>query len=432
MKKKNYLFFVLIFFMLFGSTAFVPANKHITTSQASLHMAYGSAANVPLSQFLDAYLTQQGSPLAGQGNAFVSSGQKYDVDPRLIVAISGAETSFGTKLGCYTQSGNIAPNPYNAWNWFYQGCPSPFNSWADGIDAVTKGIGGSLYFQAGRTTIEKIAEIYTATDRSAWINNVTTIYHNDLGGDLNDLTFKSADLPGGSQPPQSAANTFTTLIFDTSGSMGDLDASGVVKLTAAVNAGTKLLDVIGAENQAGATNNQVAIVDFSNDALVDVQPTQDVKAAEQVLGRMVPTNGTAMPKGLKAALDLTPSASGMKSFIILLTDGIANIGLNDEQDATIAKQQVLDLASQAGQRGICVFTVGFGDPSSGTIDESFLTQVASNSICGSYHNAQDSWQLANTYINLRHASTGTILFSKSGSINQGQLLDVGNVQVPTN
>jgi len=432
MKKKSVLFFVLILAMLFSSTAFAPLNYDRLPSQALLARVNGAAANMPLSQLLDDYLTQKGSPLAGQGSVFVDSGQKYDVDPRLIVAIAGAETSFGTRLGCYSSPGVIVSNPYNAWNWFYKGgCPSPFNSWADGIDSVTQGIGGGLYFKAGRTTIEKIAEIYTATDRAAWIKNVTTFYHDDLGGDLNDLTFKSADLPGGSQPPPSSTNTFTTLIFDTSGSMADPDASGVVKLAAAKDAGTKLLDVIGAESQAGATSNQVAIVNFSNDAVVDIQPTQDIAAAEQALGSLQVTGATAMSKGLKAALDLFPSTSSSKSFIILLTDGLPNIGLNNESDEATARQQVLDLASQAGQRGICVFTVGLGDPASGTIDEDFLKQVAQNSVCGSYHNAKNSWELANTYIGLRH-SIGTTLLSQSGLINQGQLLDVGNVQIPGN
>jgi uncharacterized protein YegL len=231
----------------------------------------------------------------------------------------------------------------------------------------------------------------------------------------------------------STINTSTVLLFDTSGSMADPDASGVVKLDAAKQAGTKLLDVIGAENGAEASAaNKAAIVDFSNNASVDMQPTTDIAATERVLGGLATTGGTAMPKGLKAALDLFPSPTIDKSFIVLLSDGLPNIGLNDEQDEATARQQVLDLATQSGQRGICIYTVGFGDPSSATIDEDLLKQVANNSLCGNYHNAGNAWELANIYINLRHTSTGTTLLSQSGSINQDQLLDVGNVQVPDN
>jgi hypothetical protein len=139
-----------------------------------------------------------------------------------------------------------------------------------------------------------------------------------------------------------------------------------------------------------------------------------------------------MPKGLRAALDLFPSNLTDKSFIILLSDGLPNVGLNDEQDEPTAKQQALDLASEAGKRGICVYTVGFGDPSTGTIDEDFLKQVAGNSGCGTYHNADNAWELAKIYLNLRHASTGQTLLADSGSINQDQLLDIGAANVPDN
>ena len=173
-------------------------------------------------------------------------------------------------------------------------------------------------------------------------------------------------------------------------------------------------------------------MEFSNSAVVNMQLTIDIKAAEDALSALYTTGGTGMPKGLKAALDLFPTNPADQSFIILLSDGLPNIGLNEENDEAVVRQQVLDLASEAGQRGICVYTIGFGDPSSGTIDESFLQQVASNSGCGSYHSAGNAWELANIYINLRHASTGTTLLADSGSINQDQLLDIDNVQVPVN
>ena len=46
-------------------------------------------------QTLDAFLRKRGSPLAGQGATFVSAGKRYGVDPYLMVAIAGAESSFG-------------------------------------------------------------------------------------------------------------------------------------------------------------------------------------------------------------------------------------------------------------------------------------------------------------------------------------------------
>src|SRR6266478_4904112 len=72
---------------------------------------------------IDTYLTGKGSPIAGNGSAFFSNGLTYDVDPRLIVGIAGAESTFGLHI-C---------SAFNAWNWFWNGfCTSPFASWAEG------------------------------------------------------------------------------------------------------------------------------------------------------------------------------------------------------------------------------------------------------------------------------------------------------------
>lgn len=53
-----------------------------------------------------AYLERKGSPLAPHADAFVEAGVAHDVDPRLVVAISAIESTFGKhQLG------------HNAWGW---------------------------------------------------------------------------------------------------------------------------------------------------------------------------------------------------------------------------------------------------------------------------------------------------------------------------
>lgn len=148
------------------------------------------AAPAITAEELDRYLTDKGSPLAGQGQTLMDSGRRWNVDPRLTVAIAGAETTFGTRICA----------EYNAWNWFYvdtSRCSSnAFDSWEDGIEQVTRGL-RRPYLGRGRTTIPAIAEIYTVTERETWIRNVTLFYQAELGGDPNDLTFVevSASLP---------------------------------------------------------------------------------------------------------------------------------------------------------------------------------------------------------------------------------------------
>jgi hypothetical protein len=45
---------------------------------------------------IDSFLTSKGSPLAGYGSWFVSVGEMDNVDPRLLVAIAGNESGYGT------------------------------------------------------------------------------------------------------------------------------------------------------------------------------------------------------------------------------------------------------------------------------------------------------------------------------------------------
>src|SRR6202007_2613961 len=101
------------------------------------------------------------SPLTGQGSMFESYGQQYTIEPRLIVAISGAETQFGTS-NCHSTP---VVNTRNAWNWFWcyadntcgnDSCiNSPFDTWASGIKTLSKFMRRN-YLNKGYTTIPLI------------------------------------------------------------------------------------------------------------------------------------------------------------------------------------------------------------------------------------------------------------------------------------
>ncbi len=141
------------------------------------------ATPLPSAAQIDAYLSSKASPMTGQGAAFVASGGRWQLDPRLLVAIAGAESSFG-KITCA---------PFNAWGW---GCPNgPYNfeSWADGIDTVAQGL-RTNYLSEGRTTVAlinlKYAPIGAANDPTGLNNHWTTNVSRFLveqGGDPNDV-----------------------------------------------------------------------------------------------------------------------------------------------------------------------------------------------------------------------------------------------------
>ena len=133
---------------------------------------------------IEAYLSRKPAPpaptLAQSAKTFVEQGTMWRVDPRLIVAIAGAETTFGTML-C---------GRFNAWNWFWAGsCPqSTFRSWDEGINTVTKFVRKS-YLDLGLTTIPAIRRKYCQEHCDNWTPNVTHFYRDELKGDTTNLTF---------------------------------------------------------------------------------------------------------------------------------------------------------------------------------------------------------------------------------------------------
>ncbi|MCW2949893.1 MAG: conjugal transfer protein [Thermoleophilia bacterium] len=115
---------------------------------------------------LDAYLAGKGSPMAGQGAALMASGGRWQIDPRLIVAISGAESSFGA----------ITCAPYNAWGYGCPNGPFHFSSWAEGIDRIAQGL-RTDYLSEGRVSVAlinlKYAPLGAANDPTGLNNNWT-------------------------------------------------------------------------------------------------------------------------------------------------------------------------------------------------------------------------------------------------------------------
>lgn len=131
----------------------------------------------PTVQQLRLYLQKRNSPLAPYAARIVKAGRRYGVDPKLIVAISGQETGFGT----YGPAQKIN----NAWGW---GPHIKFPSWGAGIDAIAKGL-RSGYLDQGLKTIDKIgakwAPVGASNDptglNNSWTQGVSAIYR-ELGG----------------------------------------------------------------------------------------------------------------------------------------------------------------------------------------------------------------------------------------------------------
>lgn len=127
---------------------------------------------------LDAILTAAGSPLAGEGQTFVSEGRRVGVDPRALVAIAAHETMLET----YEPAQRIR-NPFGL------GPGWSFDTHADAIARAASTL-DSLYLPEGRISIPDIgskwAPLGAANDPGGlnqhWATGVGT-YYRALGGD---------------------------------------------------------------------------------------------------------------------------------------------------------------------------------------------------------------------------------------------------------
>lgn len=144
---------------------------------------------------IDAFLAAQGSPMTGCGATFVAEGAEHGVDPAFLVAVAGAESSFGLFL--YSSNGDTAT--YNAFNWFYASAwpDADFGTWDEAIAAVAAGIAGDLYYGSGLYAVDEIGPRYCPDGTQNWLTNVA-LFMERLGGDPADTRWT-----GGSPPPTS-------------------------------------------------------------------------------------------------------------------------------------------------------------------------------------------------------------------------------------
>jgi murein DD-endopeptidase MepM/ murein hydrolase activator NlpD/chitodextrinase len=145
-----------------------------------------------LAVFIDEYLSGKNSPMVGAGIHYAKWGAYFSIDPLFVVAMSGAESSFGV---------NPCGNQYNAWGWKYGGnCWGGFEpgwdldanqdefqdapgfasgtgiymetGYEDGIFWVTHNL-RKYYFDLGLDTIEEVGRKWCTEGTEDWIRNVT-------------------------------------------------------------------------------------------------------------------------------------------------------------------------------------------------------------------------------------------------------------------
>ncbi|KKR81177.1 MAG: hypothetical protein UU73_C0003G0255 [Candidatus Daviesbacteria bacterium GW2011_GWA1_41_61] len=111
-------------------------------------------------QILQAYLTKYNSPLQYQAQNFVDAADKYNLDWKLVAAISGVESTFGK----HVPGGSGTPySSYNGWGWGVYGTQAIyFKSWKEGIYTVSEGL-RTNYLNKGLTNPYAINRVYAAS-----------------------------------------------------------------------------------------------------------------------------------------------------------------------------------------------------------------------------------------------------------------------------
>ena len=108
---------------------------------------------------LRVFFNKYNSPLRDYSYEFVYWSDVYQIDWRLVPAISGVESTFGKR---------IPPNSYNAYGW--SNGDYRFNSWEDSIEHVTKTL-RIKYKDKGAVTLNDIARRYCPPS-SSWLYKV--------------------------------------------------------------------------------------------------------------------------------------------------------------------------------------------------------------------------------------------------------------------
>ncbi len=176
--------------------------------------------------------------------------------------------------------------------------------------------------------------------------------------------------------------TTILLTIDVSGSMCSTDIDPT-RLQAAEEAAVAFVD-------AQASDTQIGVVAFSGFAAVIQPPTSDRQALVDAIRSLTTGRRTAIGSGILAAIDAisevdpavapsiiegrpgvapTPVTPGAYApdIIVLLTDGSNNAGVDP-----------LQAAQQAADRGVRVYTIGFGTAAGGGLDPQCREQFMGN------------------------------------------------------
>lgn len=152
---KNIFILIFLSILIMTKTSNVYAQEFAAGSSAALLKPLAEKASDSRAKILKNFLEQYNSPLVPFAQDFAAIADKYDIDWKLVVAISGVESTFGQQI----------PNEsFNGWGWgIYGDNIIRFSSWSEGIETVSQGLRTNYINKLGTNDVYEIGRLYAAS-----------------------------------------------------------------------------------------------------------------------------------------------------------------------------------------------------------------------------------------------------------------------------
>jgi hypothetical protein len=158
-----------LFIVLFGNISNVYAQEVAAGSSAALLKPAAQETTDSRVRILREYLEKYNSPLVPYAGTFVEKADKYNLDWKLVAAISGVESTFGRE---------IPYESFNGWGWgIYGDNMIRFSSWNEGIEIISEGLRNKYINKWGAKDVYAIGRFYAASP--TWAQRVE-YFMNDI------------------------------------------------------------------------------------------------------------------------------------------------------------------------------------------------------------------------------------------------------------
>lgn len=177
MNVKNLVLSFLLLFTFFIITPSAYAEEKASASSATFSTILASMRqNDNRAKILESYLNQFNSPLAPYAKTFIAAADQYNLDWRLVAAISGVESTFGKAEPA---------DCYNGWGFgIYGSHVRCFDSYRDAIFTISQALREQYMDKWGASDVYTIGHYYAASptwaDRVSYFMNDMETYRQSL------------------------------------------------------------------------------------------------------------------------------------------------------------------------------------------------------------------------------------------------------------